>query len=200
MKPVLVVYATRKGYTRKIAERVAKTICRRGDPVELIDAARPPEGFDAKRYSGAMLAASLYMGKHEHEMVEFVREHRGDLEHIPTAFLSVSLSEAGVEDMTAPFDRRSKAVEDVRRTLETFCEQTGFHPTRMWPVAGALRYSRYGAILKLVMRVMARRSGGDTDARHDYEYTDWKSLDRFVESMTVQMEQQAGSNGVRPTA
>ena len=191
MKPVLVVYATRQGYTRKIAEHVAATLCRRGDPVDLLDAGQMPEDFDAKRYAGALLAASLYMGKHEHEMIEFVRRHRDDLEHIPTAFLSVSLSEAGVEDMTAPFDRRAKAVEDVKRTLEGFCEQTGFHPSRMWPVAGALRYSRYGALMKLVMRVIARRAGGDTDVRHDHEYTDWKSLDRFVESMAAQNQQAA---------
>jgi menaquinone-dependent protoporphyrinogen oxidase len=191
MKPVLVVYATRHGYTRKLAEHVAAVISGRGDRVDLFDAACLPGDFDPGRYAGALLAASLHLGRHEHEMAAFARRYRGDLERMPTAFLSVSLSEAGVEDQAAPFDRRARSAQDVKRTLDAFCEQTQFHPSRTWPVAGALLYTRYGAITKLVMRFIASRGGGDTDTTHDHEYTDWKALDRFVTMMAAEIEQAA---------
>jgi menaquinone-dependent protoporphyrinogen oxidase len=191
MKHVLVVYATREGHTRKIAEHVAATIRRRGDVVDVVDAARLPPALDVRRYAGAILAASLHLGKHEREMIDFVREHRADLERVPTAFLSVSLSEAGFEDARAPLESRAKAAEDVKRSVDHFCATAEFFPSRVWPVAGALLYTRYGFIEKIVMRMIAKRTGGDTDTSHDHEYTDWTGLDRFVTSMAAEIEQGA---------
>ena len=191
MKPVLVLFATREGYTRRIADHVAAVIRGRADEVDVVDVAHPPATFDLCHYAGAVIAASLHLGRHEREMVAFVRAHRAELERMPTAFLSVSLAEAGVEDATAPFDQRAKAAEDVKRTVDLFCAQTGFHPLRVWPVAGALRYSQYGVITKMVMRMIARRAGGSTDTSRDHEYTDWNSLDRFVATMAAEIEEAA---------
>lgn len=193
MKPLLVVYATREGHTRKIAEHVAATIRGRGDEVDVVDAARVPAGFDAKRYDGGIIAASVHMGQHEHEMIVFARKYRHDLERMPTAFLSVSLEEASVENTTAPYDLRAEAAQDVKRLVDRFCERAELHPSRIWPLAGALLYTHYGAIEKLVMRMIAKRAGGDTDTSRDHEYTDWKGLDRFVTSMVAEIEQGAGA-------
>lgn len=191
MKPVLVVYATREGHTRKIAEHVAATIRGRGDEVDVVDAAQLPASFDAKKYAGAVLAASVHLGRHEHEMFTFARTYRADLERIPTAFLSVSLAEANVENSTAPYDRRAEAAQDVKKLVDVFCSRTGLHPTRVWPLAGALLYTHYGVIEKIVMRMIAKRAGGDTDTSCDHEYTDWKGLERFVSTMAAEMEQES---------
>jgi menaquinone-dependent protoporphyrinogen oxidase len=191
MKPILVIYATREGHTRKIAEHVAATIRGRGDEVDVVDAAQLPAAFDLKKYAGAVLAASVHLGRHEHEMFNFARRYRADLERIPTAFLSISLAEASVEDSTAPYDLRAEAAQDVKRLVDVFCTRTGLHPTRVWPLAGALLYTHYGAIEKIVMRMIAKRSGGDTDTSRDHEYTDWKGLDRFVSSIASEIEEQA---------
>jgi menaquinone-dependent protoporphyrinogen oxidase len=192
MKPLLVVYATREGHTRKIAEHVAATIRGRGDDIDVVDAAHVPRGFDAKRYAGAILAASVHLGQHEHEMIVFARKYRSDLERVPTAFLSVSLEEASVENAAAPYDVRADAAQDVKRLVDRFCERAELRPSRIWPLAGALLYTRYGAIEKLVMRMIAKRAGGDTDTSRDHEYTDWKGLDQFVTSMVAEIEETAG--------
>ncbi len=192
MKPLLVVYATREGHTRKIAEHVAATVRGRGDDVDVVDAARVPPGFDAKRYAGAIIAASVHLGQHEHEMIVFARKYRSDLERVPTAFLSVSLEEASVENASAPYDVRADAAQDVKRLVDRFCERAELRPSRIWPLAGALLYTRYGAIEKLVMRMIAKRAGGDTDTSRDHEYTDWKGLDQFVTSMVAEIEEAAG--------
>lgn len=70
MKPLLVVYATREGHTRRIAEHVAATMRARGDLVDVVDAAHLPPGLDISRYGAVVLAASLHLGKHEREMVD----------------------------------------------------------------------------------------------------------------------------------
>jgi menaquinone-dependent protoporphyrinogen oxidase len=190
MKPVLVAFATREGQTRKIAEHVAAAIRARGDAADVVDVgngARVP--FDPWSYSAVVLAASTHLGKHEREMVDFVRSHRAALEQLPTAFLSVSLSEAAVEDATAPFETRSKAAIDVKRMVDDFCGAAGFHPSRVWPVAGALMYTKYGLLVRLVMRHIAKRAGESTDTSRDHEYTDWKGLDRFVDAVMAGVEQ-----------
>jgi menaquinone-dependent protoporphyrinogen oxidase len=188
MKPLLVVYATRDGHTRKIAEHVAATMRARGDAVDVVDAASVPPEFDVSRYGGVVLTASLHAGKHEREMVGFAKTNRVALDSMPTAFLSVSLTEASVEDRTASFERRAKAAEEVKAAEEAFCHETGLHPARMWPVAGALLYREYGILKRLVLQMIARRAGRDTNTSLDYDYTDWQALDRFTQMMVEEIE------------
>lgn len=198
MKPVLVAFATREGQTRKIAEHVANTIRARGDEADLLDLASGTRiDLDLTSYAAVVLAASVRLGRHEHEMVEFVKAHHAELEHVPTAFLSVSLSEAGVEDMTATFEERSRAAIDVKKMIDDFCHQTGFHPSRVWPVAGALMYTQYGALVRFVMRRIAKRAGASTDTTHDHEYTDWKGLHRFVDALMMELEDEDSSPRAR---
>jgi menaquinone-dependent protoporphyrinogen oxidase len=192
MKPLLVIYATREGHTRKIAEHVAAAMRARNDVVDVLDAATVTAGLDMARYGGVVLAASLHGGRHEREMVDFVKANHVALDRVPTAFLSVSLTEANVEDRTASFERRAKAAEEVKGAVEAFCHDTGLHPARIWPVAGALLYREYGVFKRLVLKMIAQRRGGDTDTSRDHDYTDWEALDRFVRVMAEEMERAAG--------
>ena len=47
------------------------------------------------------------------------------------------------------------------------------------PVAGALQYREYDVFARLLMRMMMRRGGHPTDIPHDYDYTDWDTIERF---------------------
>jgi menaquinone-dependent protoporphyrinogen oxidase len=108
------------------------------------------------------------------------------LNDVPTAFLSVSLTEAGAEDPAAPHEKRAQATADVQAFMERFFEDTGWRPRESMPVAGALLYTKYGRIMRFVMKTISKRSGGDTDTSRDYVYTDWEALDRFVEHLVGQ--------------
>ena len=41
---------------------------------------------------------------------------------------------------------------------------------------------------RLVMRVIAKRAGGDTDTSRDYVYTDWEALERFAGELAEELE------------
>jgi len=183
MKPFLVLYATREGHTCQIAEHVAKTLRARGLTVDLVDAARPPADLPLGNYCGAVLAASVHSQKHEREMTQFVKRHVRELECIPTAFLSVSLSEAGAENVEASAERRAQAANDAQRMIDAFLSDTGWHPAVTQPVAGALVYSKYNFVVRYIMKRIARHEGGDTDTSKDYVYTDWKRLDDFLDDL-----------------
>ena len=65
-----------------------------------------------------------------------------------------------------------------------FLRETGWHPTVIRAVAGALLYTKYSFLLRFVMKRIARKAGAGTDTSKDYEYTDWEGLDHFVTAFT----------------
>ncbi|HZJ54916.1 MAG TPA: flavodoxin domain-containing protein [Myxococcaceae bacterium] len=181
MRPLLVVYATRGGYTRQIAERVADRIRTLAHEVQIQDArteALPP----LERYSAVVLAASVHLGHHGREMVKFVRARRRELDALPTIFLSVSLTEAAAADVHRPDDVRLDARRATRKVLDDFVLETGWRPPRAIPVASALTGTTYGPLTRILMKKLLRREVPDEPAR-EVVFTDWAALNRVVDGL-----------------
>jgi menaquinone-dependent protoporphyrinogen oxidase len=187
---VLIAYATREGQTQKIAEHVAATLHAEGLAVDVVDVKMPP-GLDLGAYAGVILAASIHLGKHEREMVDFARSNAAVLNAMPTSLLSVSMSEAGAEDASRKPEQRQQAAANVKGAVDRFLADTGLHPNRVMPVAGALKYLEYGWLVRFVMKRISKAEGGPIDTSRDYEMTDWVALDRFGHEV-------AASLGVSP--
>jgi menaquinone-dependent protoporphyrinogen oxidase len=183
MKPILVLYATREGQTQHIAEHIDGAIRDRGLSTNLRNVRDIREPVDLKSYDGAILAASVHRGNHEPEMVEFVKRHRDELEGLRAAFVSVSMCEASAEDPRRTEDDRAKAAAEVQQVIDKFLGETGWRPERFQGVAGALRYSKYNFLIRFVMKRIAKKASMPTDTSRDYELTDWKALDRFVDGV-----------------
>jgi menaquinone-dependent protoporphyrinogen oxidase len=170
----------RRTHPQRVTERVGAFIQARGFAVETINALHIPAGFSLDRYCAGVIAASVHRGAHEREIVEFVKDHVDALNSMPTAFLSVSLSEAGAEDEKAPPERRAQAALDVQKMTNVFLKETAWHPMRTKAVAGALQFTKYNFLVRFVMKRISRKAGGATDTSTDHAYTDWKALDDFV--------------------
>jgi menaquinone-dependent protoporphyrinogen oxidase len=175
-----VFYATREGQARRVAERVAAGLRAQGLAVDLFDVRTLHERISWHAYRTIFVVASVHLGRHEREMRRFVTQYRRELEAGGAALLSLSLSQAGAQDETAPPDRRRQACADVRHMLDAFAADTGWAPAHTLPVAGALAYSKYNFLVKLAMKQIARHNGASTDTSHDWEFTDWQAVDRFV--------------------
>jgi menaquinone-dependent protoporphyrinogen oxidase len=183
MKPILVLYATREGQTKRIAEHIVSTLRAHGRESHLADVATEVQELEPQDYGAVILAASVHMGKHEREMVRFVKQHRQALEKLPTVFLSTSMTEAAAElgSHTAPL--RDQAHAEAERTIEEFFAATGFRASSHKAVAGALRYTQYNWLVRRVMKHISKTEGVSTDTSRDHEYTDWIDLDRFMEAV-----------------
>lgn len=178
-KRIGVFFATREGQTQRIAERVASDLLALGFDVDVVDV-RERIRFPLSKYSAAVLAASVHSGNHESEMVKFVKGYRAELECLTTAFISVTLSQAGAERQDSAAAQHAKYVQDVDAMLSKFFNETQWTPTLVKPVAGALLYSRYNFLMRLIMKRIARKEHSDADTSRDYVYTDWPGLDKFV--------------------
>lgn len=200
MKPVAVFYATREGQTQRIAGHVAERLLSSGIETDLRNLLAGADPGDLCRYSGIILAASVHGGRHEREMVRFVKMHREQLEAMPASFLSVTLSQAGAQRKDEPAEKHRQFTVDVEKMIEHFCHETGWHPRRVLPVAGALTYTRYNFFLRFIMKRIAARAGAGTDSSRDYEYTDWATLDRFVDEAASEIVSSSEHPGAIPAA
>src|ERR1041385_1950333 len=142
MKPVGILYATRQGQTKRIADYLESALAAQGLHVESRNLRYTPSTIWLDGYSAVILAASVRLGRHEPEMIRFVKDHLAELGRMPAAFLSVSLSQAGVELPGATFQQRSAAAASVQKVLQKFFAGTGWRPKRVKAVAGALLYTR----------------------------------------------------------
>ncbi len=180
---LLIVYATREGQTRRIAEHLAATARARDTDADAIDAGHLPHNFSLEPYAAAIVTGSVHVGKHEKELVAFVRNYKEALERMPAVFLSVSLSEAGAEDTHRTPEQRAAAAEDVQRMIDAFLKETGWHPSKVRAAAGALMYSKYNFLVRFVMKRVAQSQGATTDISRDHEFNDWEALDRTVDEV-----------------
>ena len=170
MAQALVVYSTWHGQSERIARRISETLVAAGHEVKLRAVETP--GLDAAigEADAVILGGSIHRGLHTRALERLARVNAAALNARHNAFFSVSLSAAGTPDQ----------VDAARRCVQKFEARTGWRPHTTAVFAGALRYSRYGLLLRLVMRLIVTLAHGDTDPSRDYEYTDWQAVERFA--------------------
>ena len=176
---VLIVYGTTEGQTRKISAEMVERIGESGRDAELRDIASLPANFKVDKYDTVIVAASVHQQRYQSSLAHFVKKNLQQLKSKPTAFVSVSLSSVLEEDHI-----------DAQGYVDQFLTETGWQPTRTELVAGALAYTRYDFFKRQIMKLIVSRGGGPTDASHDYEFTDWDALSKFVDSFLEMAEVQ----------
>jgi len=171
MANVLIVYATKEGQTAKIARHIALTLSSAGHNAELFDVDHPTPRIDLTRFQFAIVGGPVHAQGYPRSLARFVRKNRAFLERVPSAFFSVGLAVAS---------RNSDGRAQTQPLVDKFLETTGWRPRRIELIAGALLYSKYNPFVRLIMRQIAEKEGGETDTSRDYEYTDFAAVERFA--------------------
>src|SRR3712207_4693498 len=168
MMKVLIPYGTTEGQTARISEYLADVIRDHGQEAYAVDI-KGSDTLELDGYDAVIVGASIHMGKHEDYVRDFVRENRGALERLPTAFFSVSLAAHDEPEVAEGY-------------IEEFVQETDWRPGMVGLFAGAQLYTQYGLIKPPVMKGTARHKGSpDTDTSRDYVYTEWENVKRFAE-------------------
>ena len=171
MPRVLILYGTTDGHTRAVAEALGRGLQLGGVQADVVDAARRQPLLND--YSAAIVAASVHAGKYQSAVTAWVKARAADLNARPSAFVSVSLGILQKSD--------AAVIAEIDAIATRFTTATGWNPSVIKHVAGALLYTRYGFFKRWIMRRIVAKAGGDTDTSKDYDYTDWDDLRGFVE-------------------
>jgi len=172
MTRILIAYGTRHGQTKRIVDEMTSALEAAGHNVARCNLRRAePDPLHA--YDGVLVAASVHVGGYEREVRRWVREHVAEIDAMPNAFVSVSLSAANNDP---------QSVAETDAVVQKFCDGTGWHPDRVTRFAGALVYSKYNWLLKRIMRNIVRKQeqGRYTDMTRDYNFTDFDEVREFA--------------------
>lgn len=173
MANIAIVYGTTEGQTAKVAQHMAARARLRGHKADVFHIAEMPEVFPLAGYDGVVIGASIHEGHHQGYVTRWVKEHLEGLSRAPTAWFTVCLA------INSPHDNeRAEALTFPQRAFE----QTGLAPVMSTVFAGALKYTQYSWLKRIVMKQIAKAEGGSTDTSQDHEYTDWKAVDAFTDA------------------
>lgn len=189
---ILIAFVTRDGHTRKIARRMAAAMDEDDVGVEAVVSGldRVPDPLDVEGFDGVVLAGPVRFGRHPREMRRYAADNRDALERLPAAFVSVS-GAAGSAD--------PEGLDEAEGYVQRFIERTGWTPDRTSCVGGAMAYTKYSPLVRLVVKAASARAGGPVDTSRDHEFTDWKAVDGFArEFATVVRESRPARRAATP--
>lgn len=171
MKTVI-FYLTRDGQTRKIAEHMATEWQGEVSVYSLRDYAEITP-YALAKFDCIVIGASIRYGHFDLLLEQFIRKHSNVLNEKKTAFFSVNL--------TARKPNKNTAQTNVY-TRKLLARIT-WRPDIVEVFAGALRYPSYRWFDRIMIRLIMKITGGETDARYEYEYTNWQQVSQFTQRM-----------------
>ncbi|XBS69587.1 menaquinone-dependent protoporphyrinogen IX dehydrogenase [Acerihabitans sp. KWT182] len=169
---ILILFSSRDGQTRKIAQFLAANL--EGAICEVFDL-KQAAGLTLQRYDGVIIGAAIRYGHYAVELHDFIRRHLDWLNGLPSAFFSVNLTAR----------KPDKRTPDTNAYTRKFLAATPWRPNRCAVFAGALRYPQYRWLDRIMIQLIMRITGGETDSSKEVEYTDWQQVTAFAHDFAV---------------
>lgn len=188
MKKILIIYSSGEGQTKKIAFFIKEKIIQRDFKVDVFNCERISSPFALFDYDGVIIGAAVHRADFAKKLKQWIRENNSFLKEKPNAFFAVCL---GI------LEKGQNALIAESLIVNSFFEKTEWYP-KMWRIfAGALKYSRYNWFLKRFMRRIAKQAGFVSDMHKDYEFTDWKEVQGFVDQFLNEVISVVNKKNVR---
>ena len=178
MAKFLIVYGTKQGQTQKIANFMRDELVRENQSVDIFDSESIPEIIKPQSYDAIIIGGPVYRGNFPKNLRVWTKAYSEVLTGKPSAFFSVCL---GI------MQKEASVQKDENEIVKKFLQQTGWTP-KVWTIfAGALPYSKYNWFVKMIMKRITKKAGGDTDTSRDYDYTDWNQVQQFTQKFATEM-------------
>jgi len=167
MKPILFIYSSCDGQTKKIIQHIKDNATYSNIEMQALDEIKH---IDGDKYRSVLIGASIRYGKFRPELYQFIEENEQVLNHLPTAFYGVCL--------TARKPEKDKPENNVYMTK--FNQRINWQPQLQAVFAGALLYSRYNWWQTMLIQLIMKMTGGSTDSSKDIELTNWDKVEQFT--------------------
>jgi len=170
-RPIPVLYASRDGQSRRIADRIAERLAAQEIPAVALDlAAASPAPADLAGASPVVVVAAVRYGRHLPAARRFLAGYRKLSSPPALALASVNLTAR----------KPGKTTAESNPYLRKLIAQSGTKPALAIAIAGRLDYRRYRALDRLIIRGIMWLTGGPTDPGTCIEYTSWTAVDAFA--------------------
>ena len=161
----LILYSTRDGQTKKIANYIAGIIHENVDVKSITDM------YELANYDRIIIGASIHYGHFNKALYKTLEKHTALLNQKTTAFFGVNLTARKPE----------KSTPETNVYVRKFLQRITWKPTMSAVFAGALFYPRYNFFDRIMIQLIMRITGGETDPTKEIEYTDWQKVRSFSE-------------------
>lgn len=172
MKKALFLYSTKDGQTIKIFNYIQQEM--KDFECELIDV-HQISTIDFTLYEKIVIGASIRYGHLNKKLYRFIENNLSKLNEANVAFFLVNL--------TARKEDQGKDTPEGSVYMKTFLKKSPWQPDLLAVFAGALRYPKYGFFDRFMIQLIMRMTGGETDATKEIEYTNWKKVSIFADSI-----------------
>lgn len=165
----LILFSTRDGQTREIASYIASELKELGTDTDVVNLNRAEE-IDWDQYERVVIGASIRYGHYHPALERFVKKHLRRLNSLPSAFYSVNLVARKPE----------KSSPQTNSYTRKFLLASPWQPDECAVFAGALRYPHYRWYDRLMIQLIMKMTGGETNPTKEVVYTDWQQVASFA--------------------
>ena len=167
MANILITYSTTDGHTRSICEHLQKLVAEQHDVV--LSAMDDDPGIDLSPFDKVVIGASIRYGKHQQQVLDFIKRNQAALESKPNAFFSVNVVARKPEKNTPA----------TNPYLVKFLKQIAWQPQHLAVFAGRLDFPKYTYVDRQMIRLIMWMTKGPTAPDTVVEFTDWDSVEAF---------------------
>ncbi|GLS84199.1 menaquinone-dependent protoporphyrinogen IX dehydrogenase [Paraferrimonas haliotis] len=171
MSNILILHSSTNGQAIKICQTLVEEL--QGDEHSLTLQPLIDSNGDFSGYDAVVIGASIYHGKHNPAVFEFIATHKKALEQVPSAFFSVNLVARKPEKNTA----------ETNPYVQQFLTKTEWQPNLCSVFGGKIDYQSYSFFDRNIIRFIMWLTKGPTNADACIEYTDWNSVKRFAQQI-----------------
>jgi len=168
MSNIIILYSTTDGHTKSICQKIQSVVEQNGHEVKLYsiddDLQLELESFDK-----IVIGASIRYGKHNKNVLDFVKRNLKILENMPSAFFSVNVV-ARKPDKNQP---------DTNPYMKKFLQQVLWKPDELAVFAGEIDYQKYRFFDCMMIRLIMYITNGPTNLKTVTDFTNWEQVEDF---------------------
>ncbi|PJG82310.1 menaquinone-dependent protoporphyrinogen IX dehydrogenase [Caviibacterium pharyngocola] len=166
---ILILYSTRDGQTKKIANFIAREFVEDAAVQSLYEVSESTL-CEAEKI---LIGASIRYGHFDRRLYDFIEKHTALLNAKPCAFFGVNLTAR----------KSGKDTPETNVYVRKFLQRISWKPYLCAVFAGALFYPRYSFFDRTMIRFIMKTTGGETDPSKEIEYTNWENVKKFAEQL-----------------
>ncbi|MDV7106332.1 menaquinone-dependent protoporphyrinogen IX dehydrogenase [Vibrio sp. TH_r3] len=169
MKKILFLYATTDGQTVKICKHIQSELPEYHCELQDLNNSA---AVDFSSYEKIVVGASIRYGHLSKNLYHFIDANIEELNRNKVAFFCVNL--------TARKEEQGKDTPEGSVYMRTFLKKSPWTPKLQGVFAGALRYPKYKFFDRIMIQLIMKVTGGETDTTKEIEYTNWNKVSDFA--------------------